>query len=121
MFDPKTLNRRDKHILKALLYFYPKKRSAAQIYDYVSGFNQKTGLKNAKALGHILMRFPVKTELTVYKTYTDKRVTNSRFVRLYVLDEAFVKKYYKEKNGIMKQGKKNSAKLNKNARSRTKE
>jgi hypothetical protein len=121
MFDSNKLNRRDKHILKALLYFYPKKRSAAQIYDYVSGFNQKTGLKNAKALGHILMIFPVKSELTVYRTYTDKRITGSRFIRIYVLEESFVKKYYKEKNGIIKLGKQNSAKLNKNVRSRNKE
>ena len=122
MFDPNKLNRRDKHIMKALLYFYPKRRSAAQIYEYVSSFNQKTGLKNAKALGHILMRFPVKSELTVYRGYSDKRITSSRFVRIYVLEESFVKKYYKEKNGIMKLGKKKSTKkkLNKNVGSKTK-
>lgn len=118
MFDPEKLNRRDKNILQALLYFYPRKRSAAQIYDHVSKFNQKSGLKNAKALGHILMRFPVKPELTVYRTYTDKRITNSRFVRLYTLDDSFVKKYYKEKNGMLVLGKQNSKKnvVNQNGR-----
>lgn len=110
MFEPDKLNRRDKKILQALLYFYPKKRSAAQIYIYVSKYSQKSGLKNAKALGHILLRFPVKTELTVYRTYTDKRIAGSRFVRLYVLEEKFVKKYYKEKNGLLELGKKKSTK-----------
>jgi len=110
MFDPEAINRRDKKILQALLYFYPRKRSAAQIYDHVSKFNQKSGLRNAKALGHILVRFPVKVEFTVYRTYTDKRITNSRFVRLYVLDPVFVKKYYKEKNGMLELGKNKSTK-----------
>ena len=101
MFDPEKLNKRDKRIMQALLYFYPRKRSAFHIYEYISKFNQKSGVKNPKALGHILSRFPVKASLTVFQSYIDQNILGSRFVRLYVLDESFVKKYYKEKNGLL--------------------
>jgi hypothetical protein len=108
MFDPKKLNRRDKRIMKALLYYYPRKKSASQIYNYISKYSQKSGVKGAKALGHILMRFPVKSELTVVSSMTKNRIINSRYIRLYALKESFVKKYYKEKNDLMKLGKKKS-------------
>jgi translation elongation factor EF-Ts len=61
-------------------------------------------------LGHILSRFPVKASLTVYQSYIDKNVSGSRFVRLYVLDDSYVKKYYKEKNGLLVLIKKDSPK-----------
>lgn len=101
MFNPEKLSRRDKKIMNALLYFYPRKRSAFHIYEYISKFNQKSGVKNPKALGHILTRFPVKSSLTVFQSYVDKSISGSRFIRLYVLDDVFVKKYYKEKNGLL--------------------
>jgi len=110
MFDPEKLSRRDKRIMQALLYFYPRKRSAFHIYEYISKFNQKSGVKNPKALGHILSRFPVKASLTVFQSYVDKNISGSRFVRLYVLDDSFVKKYYKEKNGLLVLVKKESPK-----------
>lgn len=97
-FDPHNLSRRDKRILKALLYFYPRRKSAAAIYSYISKYSQKNAVKNAKSLGHILMRFPVDSELTVMSTATSARITNSRYIRLYALKDSFVKKYYKEKN-----------------------
>ena len=119
MFDPTKLSRRDKRILKALLYYYPRKKSAAQIYSYISKYSQKNAVKNAKSLGHILPRFPVKSDLTVVSSMTDTRIVNSRYIRLYVLKETFVKKYYKEKNDIMKLGKgkpKSKKKSTKNVR-----
>lgn len=105
MFDSTKLSRRDKRILKALLYFYPRKKSAAQIYSYISRYSQKNAVKNAKSLGHILPRFPVKSDLTVVSSMVDARIVNSRYIRLYVLQETFVKKYYKEKNDLMELGK----------------
>lgn len=119
MFDPTQLSKRDKRILKALLYYYPRKKSAAQIYNYISRYSQKNAVKNAKSLGHILPRFPIKSELTVVSSMTDTRIVNSRYIRLYVLQESFVKKYYKEKNDLIELGKgkpKSKKKLNKNAR-----
>lgn len=97
-FDPYKLSLRDKRILKALLYFYPRRKSAAAIYNYISKYSQKSAVKNAKALGHILMRFPVDSELTVVSCMTSARIINSRYIRLYALKDSFVKKYYKEKN-----------------------
>ncbi len=117
-FDPNTLNRRDSKILKALLYFYPRKKSAAQMYTYISKYSQKTGLKGAKALGHILVRFPVKSELTVASSMTKNRIVNCRYVRLYVLKDSFVKKYYKEKNDLIKLGKRKSKNVKRKKSSR---
>ncbi|MCF7859206.1 MAG: hypothetical protein K9N07_07775 [Candidatus Cloacimonetes bacterium] len=108
MFKKKDLNRRDKRILKALLYFYPRKKSASEIYNYISRYSQKNGVKGPKALGHILSKFPVDTDLTVVSTMTGTRIVNSRYIRLYVLHKSFVMKYYKEKNELIKLSKKKS-------------
>ncbi|RLE39460.1 hypothetical protein DRJ17_00740 [Candidatus Woesearchaeota archaeon] len=113
MFEPDKLSKRDKRILKALLYFYPRKKSAAQIHNYISKYWQKSGIRNAKALGHILMRFPVDSELTVISSVTKTGIINSRYLRIYVLKKNFVKKYYKEKNDLIKLGNKKSRRSSK--------
>jgi hypothetical protein len=107
-FNEKDLSRRDKRILKALLYFYPRKKSAAEIYSYISKYSQKNGVKGPKALGHILSKFPVEADLTVVSSMTGNKITNSRYVRLYILEKSYVMKYYKEKNDLIKLSKKKS-------------
>jgi len=119
MFNEKDLNRRDKRILKALLYFYPRKKSASDIYAYISKYSQKNAVKGPKSLGHILSKFPTDADLTVVSTMTGTRIVNSRYVRLYVLQKSYVMKYYKEKNDLIKLSKKKSkatAKKKKNVR-----
>jgi len=124
MFVEKKLNMRDKRILKALLYFYPRKKSASDIYTYISKYSQKNAVKGPKSLGHILSKFPVDSDLTVVSTMTGTRIVNSRYIRLYVLQKSFVMKYYKEKNELIELSKKNSkttVKKKKNVRTPSKE